>query len=265
MQKLTTLTRFFCISFFYLSLSLGFSLALSLGLSLGVTHHISASPLPASARSERAIAKVTPSLSRQLKQKDLSIGNAVYIRIFKDPSALELWIKNKEQTFTLFKQYPICRYSGQLGPKLKTGDMQSPEGFYFVKANQFNPWSQFHLSINIGYPNAYDRFHGRTGNYLMIHGDCVSIGCYAMTDAMIEEIYALTHHAIKNGQPFFRVHIFPFPLTPDNLNKHREHHDFNFWLGLKDGYDFFESHNIPPNILVKEGKYIVDSQSHTQE
>jgi len=124
-------------------------------------------------------------------------------------------------------------YSGELGPKFKQGDGQSPEGFYFVKPGQMNPYSSYHLSFDLGYPNTYDRAHGRTGDYLMVHGDCVSIGCYAMTDAGIEEIYTLMGAALKGGQPFVRVHAFPFPMTEENLKRHEGNKNIEFWKNLK--------------------------------
>ncbi|MEW6078699.1 MAG: murein L,D-transpeptidase family protein [Thermodesulfobacteriota bacterium] len=213
--------------------------------------------LPSSRRSEDAIAKVKPVLEQELKDKGLNFGSPIYIRIFKETGELELWVKNSER-FELFKTYEICFYSGGLGPKLMSGDQQSPEGFYFVKATQLNPNSQFHLSFNIGYPNAYDRVHGRTGSALMVHGNCVSIGCYAMTNKKIEEIYAMADAALRNEQPFFRVHIFPFRMTEINMNIHKQSEWFNFWENLKEGYDIFEAQKIPPNVLVKNKKYVFE-------
>ncbi|MCL4170236.1 UNVERIFIED_CONTAM: hypothetical protein GTU68_032858, partial [Idotea baltica] len=150
----------------------------------------------------------------------------------------------------------ICRFSGDLGPKLKQGDFQSPEGFYFVRPNQLNPYSKFHLSFNLGYPNAYDRAHSRTGSALMIHGNCVSIGCYALTDPVIEVVYTLIDAAFRQGQPFFRVHIFPFKMNEINLESHKTSSWAKFWLNLKTGYDHFEQTGRPPNVTVRNGKYI---------
>lgn len=190
----------------------------------------------------------------------MKYGSPIFIRIFKAPETLELWVENHKGKFVLFKTYDICNFSGALGPKIKQGDRQSPEGFYFVTKDQLNPWSRFHLAFNIGYPNAYDRYHGRTGNYLMVHGNCVSIGCYAMTDEYIDEIYSMASAALKNTQSFFRVHIFPFKLTNDQLANHKENVSHSFWLGLKEGYDFFEIHKRPPNIEVIKGHYIVSDR-----
>ena len=159
----------------------------------------------------------------------------------------------------MFKSYAICSFSGDLGPKLKQGDWQSPEGFYFVKPIQLNPWSQYHLSFNLGFPNRYDREHSRTGSALMVHGDCVSIGCYAMTDPQINEIYSLASAALENGQPFFRVHAFPFKMTDERLAKETQNPWYSFWQNLKTGYDIFEQSAIPPNVTVNNKQYVFDS------
>lgn len=217
--------------------------------------------LPSSQRAQKAIASVTPPLKKQLKQNNLSFGSPVFIRIFKQQRELEVWLDAADGEFKRFKTYRICNYSGHLGPKLKQGDRQSPEGFYFVKPQQLNPWSRFHLSFNLGYPNRYDRHHGRTGSALMVHGDCVSIGCYAMTDEGIEEIYTLINAALRGGQPFFRVHIFPFPLEDEKLAQHKRNPWFSFWQNLKEGYDYFEQYKRPPNIEVIGGRYSVTSKS----
>ncbi|WP_245556681.1 L,D-transpeptidase family protein [Microbulbifer variabilis] len=192
----------------------------------------------------------------ELTAQNLEYGAPIFIRIFKGASTLELWMESNDGKFKLFKEYEICAYSGDLGPKEQEGDLQSPEGFYFVNAGRLNPWSQFHLSFNLGYPNKYDRMQGRTGSALMVHGDCVSIGCYAMTDTNINEIYTLATEALKGGQPFFRVHAFPFKLTDENLDKYRDHRWYEFWRNLQGGYKYFLVHGRPPNVEVEQGKYV---------
>lgn len=177
------------------------------------------------------------------------------MRIFKEESELELWTKNDDK-FELYKTFPICNWSGTLGPKLKEGDGQSPEGFYFVNTSQLNPNSRYHLAFNIGYPNAYDRSHDRTGSYIMVHGDCVSIGCYAMNDVQIEEIYRIAEAALDKDQSFFRIHIFPFRMNTENMEKHKKNKCFDFWLNLKEGYDAFEKTKLPPNVESYNGRYI---------
>ncbi|RCU52702.1 2-dehydro-3-deoxyphosphooctonate aldolase [Corallincola holothuriorum] len=211
--------------------------------------------LPTSARSETAIAQVEPALKKALAAKGLKYGAPIFIRIFKTPGVLELWLESASGEFKHFKSYDICDFSGDLGPKVKEGDYQSPEGFYFVNAGRLNPWSQFHLSFNLGYPNRYDRYHGRTGSALMVHGNCVSIGCYAMTDSYINEIYALAVAALRSGQPYFRVHAFPFELENDALAKYRDNQWYEFWQNLKQGYDYFNEHKRPPNVEVSNGIY----------
>ncbi len=213
--------------------------------------------LPSSDRSRAAIKRVTPALEEAFEEKALRLGSPIFIRIFKESSELEIWVAG-DGRFELFKTYEICTFSGNLGPKLQTGDEQSPEGFYFVTPGRMNPFSRFHLSFNLGYPNAYDRYHGRTGDFLMVHGDCVSIGCYAMTDAGIEEIYTIADAALRQGQPFFRVHIFPFRMTSENFRRHADSSWMEFWQNLKEGYDFFEQKGRPPNVEVQNGHYVFE-------
>ena len=210
---------------------------------------------PSSERSRAVIARVQPSLEAALRVKGLQMGAPIFIRIFKESSELELWVESERQ-FELFKIYDICTFSGHLGPKLREGDQQSPEGFYFVTPERLNPASQFHLSFNLGYPNAYDQHYGRTGSALMVHGDCVSIGCYAMTDAGIEEIYALADAAFRQGQPLFRVHLFPFRMTEDTIQEYQDSNWYPFWQNLKEGYEFFERVGQPPNVEVQNKRYV---------
>jgi murein L,D-transpeptidase YafK len=215
--------------------------------------------IPASPRSRNAISRVKPGLEKEFENKGLNYGNPIFIRIFKESKELEIWIK-AENKFKLFKTYEICTYgSGTLGPKTRRGDGQAPEGFYFVTPQQLNPLSNFHLSFNLGYPNKYDRTHSRTGGHLMVHGSCVSIGCYAMTNEGIEEIFATGDAAFRNGQSFFRVHIFPFRMNETNMEKHKESEWIEFWKNLEEGYDFFETNKIPPNVEVVNKKYIFET------
>lgn len=202
--------------------------------------------------------RVRPALEKALAKQQLVLGAPLFIRIFKQPGVLEVWLQNPQGAFVLFKSYDICYFSGGLGPKTRQGDRQSPEGFYYVTPAQLNPNSRYHLSFNLGYPNSYDRAHGRTGNYLMVHGKCVSIGCYAMTNAAIDEIYSLAVAAFKNGQPFFRVHAFPFRLTEQKLRRYQRHRWYDFWLNLKTGYELFEHYRQPPNVEVENGRYRFD-------
>ena len=207
-------------------------------------------------REKDVIQRMTPRMSRELEAKGLTLGSPVFIRIFKENRELELWMLHKpSQKFHHFKTWSIAAMSGELGPKLAEGDRQAPEGFYHVGRSRMKPDSRFHLAFNVGYPNAYDLAHQRTGSFLMVHGNRVSIGCFAMTDPSIEEIYTLSHMALKNGQGFFRVHIFPFHLTPDRLAKEQNNPNHTFWVNLKQGYDAFNQTHIPPNVTVKNKTY----------
>ena len=224
-----------------------------------LTHHAMSNNLPTSVRAHKVIEQQTPLLEAEFRKKDLKLGNPIFIHIFKQEAELEMWVKNGTG-FKLFKTYPICTFGfGGLGPKLAEGDGKAPEGFYYVTPQQLNPYSSYHLSFNLGYPNAYDRAHNRTGSALMVHGNCVSVGCYAMTDAKIDEIYTIAHAALSKGQDFFRVHVFPFKMTVANIQKHKDSQWFKFWQNLKQGYDYFEQNNhIPPNVLIDNNQYIFE-------
>ncbi len=197
-------------------------------------------------------------LARELPVLGLTVGDPVFIRTFKKESRLELWMQRQgSPQYILFRTYPICYYSGTLGPKRKTGDKMTPEGFYAIQANALNPNSRFHLSMNVGYPNAYDRSHGYTGSLLMIHGECDAIGCFAMGNEQIEEIYYLIESALQNGQANVPVHAFPFHLNDANMNLYQNSPWRDFWQQLKAGYDKFNAEKIPPTIRVENGRYQV--------
>ncbi len=212
--------------------------------------------LPTNEKALQIINKKTPQLKRELVAKEFRFGSPVFIRIFKIPGELEVWLK-KDAGFQLFKSYQVCDYSGFPGPKLYEGDWQSPEGFYRVDGSRMNPWSNYHLSFNLGFPNEYDRSHNRTGNALMVHGRCASMGCFAMTDNRMEEIYTLTHAALAEGQEAFSVHVFPFRMNRENMEKYKGSPWFSFWQNLKEGYDFFEKTKQVPHIIVQDGRYII--------
>ena len=195
-------------------------------------------------------------LAERLDVLSAKAGDPLFIRIFKEESLLEVWIRSGAE-YKHLKNYFICSYSGGLGPKLKEGDRQSPEGFYKVKKHQLNPNSKFHLSFNLGYPNKYDRAHKRTGSFLMVHGNCVSIGCYAMTDEKIEEIYALVEAALKKGQKQVQVHAFPFKMTDENMALYLQNEWYDFWINLKEGYDYFETEHLPPLVKVDNKQYTI--------
>lgn len=202
------------------------------------------------------VAPVMKRLGSDLKQNDVYVGDPVFIRILKEEHVLELWMKaERANRYKLVKSYPICRWSGKLGPKYFEGDLQAPEGFYATNLKSLNPHSKYHLSFNINYPNEYDRMYGRTGSYLMVHGDCVSRGCYAMTDRGIEEIYILVEKALENGQSEIPVQVFPFRMTNEKMLQVSNSSNYPFWKNLKQGYDFFEKNGYPPRWRVNYGEY----------
>lgn len=207
-------------------------------------------------RSRAAAARVLPQLQRDMAARGLKPGDPVFIRAFKQERQLELFVQNsKTGKFELFRTYPIAAASGKPGPKIAEGDHQVPEGFYHVPPSAMNPSSRYHLSFNIGYPNHYDHSHGRTGSLIMIHGNRVSIGCLAMTDKKIEEIYTLCSAAHDGGQRFFRVHLFPFRMTDSRMRKATGSRWIGFWKNLKQGYEHFEKTRVPPDTTVKNGRY----------
>ena len=207
-------------------------------------------------RAAAAEKRVRPDLERDLKAAGLEYGTPVFIRAFKEERVLELFMQHRGSgKFELFRSYPVVAASGALGPKLTEGDGQVPEGFYTVTPSAMKPDSRYHLAFNIGFPNAYDRFHNRSGSLIMIHGDQVSIGCLAMTDAKIEEIFTLCAAAHAGGQKFFCVHIFPFRMSAARIKKAEGSPWHAFWQNLKEGYDRFEKTRIPPNVTVDGGAY----------
>ncbi len=195
-----------------------------------------------------------------LGKKGMKVEAPIFVRIFKEESELELWKLRDDGHFHHFKTYPICTWSGELGPKLAQGDKQAPEGFYTVQKNQMNPNSNFYLAFNLGFPNSYDRAHGRTGSALMVHGKCKSAGCYAMTDALIEEIYALARDPFDAGHPSFQVHAYPFRMTDANMDRHKGSRWHEFWKTLKEGHDHFEATRLPPPVVVCGRRYHVNAR-----
>ncbi len=193
-----------------------------------------------------------------LGKKGMKPEAPIFVRIFKEESELEVWKQRDDGRFYHFKTYPICNWSGDLGPKEREGDKQAPEGFYTISNQQMNPNSGFHLAFNLGYPNAYDRANRRSGQFLMVHGKCRSAGCYAMTDALMEEIYGLAREQFIGGHESFQVHAYPFRMTPEKMAQHRKHRWYPFWVTMKEGYDYFEATRQPPQVAVCERKYLVN-------
>ncbi|HMQ56966.1 MAG TPA: murein L,D-transpeptidase family protein, partial [Rhizobiaceae bacterium] len=195
-------------------------------------------------------------VKQTLQAKGMASRSPVMMRIFKAEGVLEVWKQKDTGRFDLVKTYQICKWSGGLGPKIKEGDRQAPEGFYHVGNGQMNPNSSYYLSFNLGFPNSYDRSHGRTGTNLMVHGACSSAGCYSMTDEQVAEIYAFAREALRGGQKYFQVQAFPFRMTAANMARHRGSPHFAFWEMLKEGYDHFELTKIPPDVDVCGKRYV---------
>ena len=199
-------------------------------------------------------------LPKALVERLAAIGSSpaepMMIRVYKESSELEVWKRTNSGQYALLKTYPICKWSGTLGPKFKQGDYQSPEGFYDVTPALLNPKSSYHLSFNVGFPNKFDQALARTGSYLMIHGDCLSVGCYAMTDAGIKEIYALARETFRGGNGAFQLQLLPFRMTEDNFARHADSPHVAFWRNLQTGTSAFDQARQPPTWDVCEQRYV---------
>jgi murein L,D-transpeptidase YafK len=204
----------------------------------------------------KANKQLSQKIMAEMKAKGMTRTSPVMARIFKEEGKLEIWKQKGNGRYDVIASYDICKWSGKLGPKYIEGDRQAPEGFYTVRPAQMNPNSSYHLAFNMGYPNAYDRANGRTGQHLMVHGACSSSGCYAVTDAQIEEIYAFGRDAFRGGQTEFQIQAFPFRMTAANMARYRNDPNFAFWSMLKEGYDQFEVTKVPPKVDVCEKRYV---------
>jgi murein L,D-transpeptidase YafK len=215
----------------------------------------------ASVTSERALRPLSSELASEMQKKNMPKESPILVRIFKEESELEVWKQDANGQFAMLKSYPICRWSGELGPKVKEGDRQAPEGFYAITPGQMNPNSNYYLAFNLGFPNAFDRANDRSGAFLMVHGDCSSSGCYAMTDEQIQEIYTLGRDAFLGGQKSFQVQAYPFRMTATNLAKHRNNPAMAFWRNIKEGNDHFMVSRAEPKVDVCEKHYVFDAEA----
>jgi len=202
---------------------------------------------------------LSPKTVELMKKLNMKPSSPVLMRIFKEENKFEVWKMNVSGRYVLLKSYDICRWSGNLGPKVREGDRQAPEGFYPITPGLMNPKSDWYLAFNTGFPNAYDRANGRTGTALMVHGSCSSRGCYAMTDPQIQEIYALAREAFRGGQKAFQLQAFPFRLDGKNMAKHWNDPNMPFWKMLKEGYDTFEMTHMEPKVDVCGRKYVFNA------
>jgi murein L,D-transpeptidase YafK len=211
------------------------------------------------ATNAKANQPVPPKLVAAIDAKNMDMQSPILVRLFKQEAELEVWKQDRTGRFALLKTYPICRWSGDLGPKVREGDRQAPEGFYAITPGQMNAQSAYYLSFNTGYPNAYDRALGHTGSELMVHGDCSSRGCYAMTDEQIAEIYALGRESFFGGQKAFQFQAYPFHMTALNMARHRNSPYMAFWKMIKEGNDIFEVTRQEPKVDFCEKKYVFDA------
>jgi murein L,D-transpeptidase YafK len=204
-------------------------------------------------------------LQTRMRVRGMTGDDPVMLRLFKQESELEVWKQTDTGSYGLLSSYDICRWSGILGPKLAEGDRQAPEGFYMVNEGLMNPWSNYYLSFNMGFPNTFDRSYDRTGSFLMIHGACSSAGCYSMTDETIRDVYSLARDAFIGGQEAFQIQAFPFRMNDDNMEQYRDHPDIEFWRNIKGGYDAFNETGLPPKVSVCNRTYVFNTEFDTPD
>ncbi len=214
--------------------------------------------IPATSRSLSIVEETRARLDAGLKRMDLKVGDPVFLRLFKEERELEVWMKPAgKPSYTLFKVYRMSDVEGKVGPKIKEGDGQAPEGFYYVSPARFVPDTKHYLGLDLGYPNDYDKYHGRTGGDLMIHGGSRAAGAFAIPKKGMEEVYTLAAAAVSSGQKFFRVNVFPFRMDDKRMDKEFKRNSkwLDFWINLKEGYDFFENAHFPPDVALSGGEY----------
>lgn len=216
---------------------------------------LSAFALPDVSEYDQIYSRVAPELRKALTERGLDFGAPLFIRVFKEEAELEAWVSDGRE-YQLFRVWRICDQGDDLGPKLREGDDQTPEGVYTLHRGSLHPGSDYHLAVNIGYPNEYDQSHRRTGSFIMIHGKCSSSGCIAMKDHRIEEIYTLIDGAFRHGQETVKVHIYPFRMSPANMARHSKSRWLAFWEELRAGYILFEQYRRPPRERIRNGRYI---------
>ena len=231
----------------------------SIGRPFGLAVILLAALALAACSSSRQVKVKTGAVSVQtvslMKRLDMPRNAPILVRVFKEEAVLEVWKQEENGRYGLLRSYEICKFSGRLGPKLRRGDKQAPEGFYAVSRRSLNPWSRNHLAFNIGFPNAYDRSLGRTGDSIMVHGGCKSVGCYAMTHKRVNEIYALVREALQSGQDFVPFQAFPFRMTEENMARHADDPNMPFWETLKPGYDALQKTGTTLRVAACPGRY----------
>ena len=219
--------------------------AVSIGLAVSLAALVAGCNGDSSSRALRPLSSETIAL---FDQKGVTKNAPTLLRAYKKEAELEVWKQKADGSYAYVKTYPMCRWSGQLGPKTREGDRQVPEGFYSITPGQMNPNSNYYLSFNVGYPNAYDRAHGYGGGLIMVHGACSSAGCFSMTDEQIAELYAIARESFAGGQRAIQMQSMPFRMTAENLAKHRLDPNMAFWRQLKKGADIFEVSKQEPSV-----------------
>ena len=212
--------------------------------------------------SSKANKELPPQLLSLLLQRNMPERSPILVRIFKEESELEVWKHGYQRAFRVAQGLPDLPLVRRSRPKITEGDRQAPEGFYTITPGLINPNSNYYLAINTGFPNAYDRANDRHGGFLMIHGDCSSRGCYAMTDEQIGEIYSLRRKSFLGGQPSFQIQAYPFRMTPAKLARHRTSPHLAFWKMLKIGNDHFEATHLEPKVDVCDKHYGLTRSNH---
>jgi murein L,D-transpeptidase YafK len=245
------------------------SSAAQLSLKGGLTHSSFIDYQKTFPRPDESFKRKEDTLQKQFEAKNLQWpAKYIYIRSFKYDSQLEVWVKDEiKDPFKLFKTYKVCALAGTLGPKRLEGDYQVPEGFYYI--NEFNPRSEYYLSLGLNYPNVSDKILSdtyRPGGAIYIHGSCVTVGCIPLTDKFIDEVYILAAHAKSQGQDYIPVHIFPIRFNVARSVKYLENFTKDdaalkkFATRLEDAFDYFEKYKQLPVILINdEGEYTVNA------
>jgi murein L,D-transpeptidase YafK len=209
----------------------------------------------------RALAPVPAKTVALMSERGMDRNAPVLIRAYKKESEIEVWKQSRSGEYVLLKTYPVCRWSGQLGPKTREGDRQVPEGFYAFTPAHMNPNSSYWLSFNVGYPNPKERAMGRTGGDIMVHGTCSSRGCFAMTNDQMEEIYAVVRDAFQGGQKSIQFQSYPFRMTAENLARFRHDPNMTFWQNLKEGNDHFEVTKREPSVAYCGKRYVFNASA----
>jgi murein L,D-transpeptidase YafK len=215
----------------------------------------------------KAVAAKAIELSKAFEEKGLKLGSPVFIRVYKQTSEMELWIE-KGSRYVLFKTYGICRWSGGLGPKYYEGDRQSPEGLYRITSADLIVNARWDRAMNINYPNSFDVMNGRSGSGILIHGKCGSIGCFAIQDRNVEEVYAAVREALKGGQAYIPVLSLPFRFASLAPSKQDTRQMSEFWSDLRRADLLFARDRLPPAAWICDGRYYFadrrgDSRRHT--